>query len=192
MSDCLVRFMPRLICRACSFRSLAAALFVSTLPAVAFAVPSVTTLSITPSTTVNAGTVVTMTANVSDGSPVRGQVDFCLTTSTYCTGTAVLATVQTTTLGNAVYRSVPGAGTYSVKAVFHGTNTVTSSSSAAQTITVNGIGSYATSTSIASIGNPGNYTLTATVAGFGNLPASGTVDFLNTTSMIQALHAVPL
>jgi hypothetical protein len=185
VSESLVRFIPRLIRHAYSvrgFASLIAALFVSVLPAAAFAIPSVTTLSITPSTTVNAGTVVTMTANVSDGSPVRGQVDFCLATATYCTGSAVIATVQTTMLGNAVYRSVPGAGAYSIKAVFHGTNTVAGSSSAAQTLTVNGIGSYATATSIASSGNPGNYTLTATVAGFGKLPSSGPVDFLNTSA----------
>ncbi len=148
----------------------------------AHAVPSVTTLSITPSTTVNAGTVVTMTANVSNGSPVRGQVDFCLASAAYCTGNSVIASVQTTILGNAVYRSVPGAGSYSIKAVFHGTNTVASSSSAAQTLTVNGTGSYGTRTSIASSGSPGNYTLTGTVTGFGKLPPSGTVTFLNTTA----------
>ena len=180
MYDRLVGFALRL--RASVFRSALAACFASTLPAMAFAVTSTTTLTITPSTTVNAGTVVTMTANVSNGSPVRGQVDFCLASAAHCTGGAVLASVQTTTLGDAVYRSVPGTGMYRVKAVFHGTGFVLGSSSPTQTMTVIGTGSYATATSIGSTGNPGNYTLTATVAGFGRLPASGVVDFLNTSA----------
>ena len=85
MSESLVRFIPRLIRRVCSFRGLAglvAALFVSAFPATAHAVSSVTTLSITPSTTVTAGTVITMTANNTPTATAAGSTACKATTAT--------------------------------------------------------------------------------------------------------------
>jgi hypothetical protein len=135
---------------------------------------TVTTLVITPGTSVNAGTAITLTATIPGGYP--GTVTFCTANAAQCSA------AQLNSSGIATLKLIPGVGTYSIVAAFAGTSTEGASSSAAQTLTINGAGNYPSSTSIAATGVPGDYTLTGTVTGFGIVAPSGTVNFLNTTA----------
>jgi hypothetical protein len=135
---------------------------------------TITTLVITPGTTVNAGTAITLTATIPGGYP--GTVTFCTANAAQCSA------VQLNSSGIATLKFIPGVGIYSIVAAFGGTSTEGASSSAAQTLTINGAGNYLSSTSIAATGVPGNYTLTGTVTGFGIVAPSGTVNFLDTTA----------
>ena len=145
--------------------------------------------------TVESGSPVTLTATVISGStPISpGLVTFCDATAASCKGTAVLGTAQLTANGTATIKLVLSIGTHSIKAVFAGTSTVLSSSSAAQTLTVSGL-LYPTTTTFATSGNPGNYTLTATVAGNGNRAAgpTGSVSFLDTSNKNAVLATATL
>jgi hypothetical protein len=135
---------------------------------------TITTLVITPGTSVNAGTAITLTATIPGGYP--GTVTFCTANAAQCSA------AQLNSSGIATLKFIPGVGTYSIVAAFAGTSTEGASSSAAQTLTINGAGNYLSSTSIAATGVPGNYTLTGTVTGFGIVAPSGTVNFLDTTA----------
>jgi Bacterial Ig-like domain (group 3)/FG-GAP-like repeat len=135
---------------------------------------TITTLVITPGTTVNAGTAITLTATIPGGYP--GTVTFCTANAAQCSA------VQLNSSGIATRKFIPGVGIYSIVAAFGGTSTEGASSSAAQTLTINGAGNYLSSTSIAATGVPSNYTLTGTVTGFGIVAPSGTVNFLDTTA----------
>ena len=133
-----------------------------------------------------AGTVVTLTAQVTAGganvSP--GQVNFCDATATYCTDIHILATAQLTSSGTATYKFRPGIGSHSYKAVFGGTNSYAGSVSSASSLTVTGTaGPFATATSIAETGAWGDYTLTGTVTEAGGTAAPiGTVSFLDASN----------
>jgi len=145
--------------------------------------PTTTTLALS-SASVTAGTVVTFTASVSNGSPVYpGLVTFCDATATYCENSAMIGTAQLTAAGTAVIKLVPGIGSHSYKAVFGGTNSNGASASSAQPLTVSGIGSGTnpSETAISSSGVAGNYTLTATVTGEGSGYPTGNVSFVDTT-----------
>ena len=147
----------------------------------AWATPTATSTSLSlSSASVSAGTVVTLSARVSPSG--RGSVKFCVASASYCTGVNLLKTVQVTTGGTATFRKIFGQGTYQIKAVFSGTNTLASSTSPSQPLVVSGSGSYGTSTTIAATGVPGNYTVSGTVAAFGIPLPTGTVSFLNTTA----------
>ncbi len=148
------------------------------------AASTTTTLSITyagsSTTTVAAGSSVTLTAAVqAGGTPVTaGQVSFCDSDPTQCTGNHVVGTAQLTASGIAAVNLVPAIGIHSYTAIFAGTDLYASSSSSATSLTVAGL--YRTATTIAQSGSAGNYTLTATVAGTGAMSApSGTVSFLD-------------
>ena len=151
---------------------------------------TLTSLSVSASgrqtTSVAAGTVVTLTAQVTAGganvSP--GQVNFCDATAAYCTDVHILATAQLTSSGTATYKFRPGIGSHSYKAVFVGTNSYAVSVSSASSLTVTGTsGPYATATSIAETGAWGNYTLTGTVTEAGGTVApTGTVSFLDASN----------
>ncbi len=147
---------------------------------------TVTSLSVSASGSVAAGTVVTLTAQVTAGganvSP--GQVNFCDATATYCTDIHILATAQLTSSGTATYKFRPGIGSHSYKAVFVGTNSYAGSVSSASPLTVTGTaGPFATATSIAETGAWGNYTLTGTVTEAGGTVApTGTVSFLDASN----------
>jgi len=171
----------------------AASLFVGTVGGMASAqtkAATVTTLSVsangTQTTSVAAGTVVTLSAQVTAGganvSP--GQVNFCDATATYCTDIHILATTQLTSSGTATYKFRPGIGSHSYKAVFVGTNSYAGSGSNASPLTVTGnTGPFATATSIAETGAWGNYTLTGTVTEAGGTVApTGTVSFLDASN----------
>jgi hypothetical protein len=156
-----------------------------------------TTLAITaagsPVTTVPTGTVVTLTATTLAGtSPVSpGQVNFCDATAPNCLGLNRIGTAQLTTAGIAALKFVPSPGTHSYKAVFLGTSTNTTSSSAAQPLTVTSTSNPATIT-LADTGVPGNYTLTATVTGAAATTPTGSVSFLDTTNANYLLGSATL
>jgi hypothetical protein len=139
-----------------------------------------------PATSVAAGTVVTLTAQVTAGganvSP--GQVNFCDATATYCTDIHILATAQLTNSGTATYKFRPGIGSHSYKAMFVGTNSYAGSISSASLLTVTGTtGPFSTATSIAETGAWGDYTLTGTVTEAGGTVApTGTVSFVDASN----------
>jgi hypothetical protein len=144
---------------------------------------STTTLALS-SATVTAGTATTLTATVHMGaSPVAaGIITFCNASVTPCQGTALLGTAELTANGTAALKLTFGAGTYSIDAIFPGTDSVLGSTSSAQALTVTGASLYATSTAILASGTPGDYTLTGTVTAFGSAALTGSVSFLDTTN----------
>src|ERR1700722_10689686 len=132
---------------------------------------------------VSSGTVVTLTATVTNPAAVTaGTVNFCNATATECLNQTLIGTAQLTAAGTAVIGLLPGIGSRSYKAVFVATTTNATSTSTAQPLTVTGL--YPTSTTISSSGSPGNYTLTGTVVGTGSysLSPTGSVSFLDTTN----------
>jgi hypothetical protein len=134
------------------------------------------------SNTVMVGTAVTFTATVTDqnSAPVTsGQLIFCDATATYCEDAAELATAQLTSAGVAVVNLRLGVGSYSVKAVFIGTNSDAPSSSHSQALTVSG--HVPTNTALAVTGPDNTFTLTATVTGGGRVTPTGSVVFTDTT-----------
>jgi hypothetical protein len=143
-----------------------------------------TTLTLS-SNSVTAGTVVTFTAAVSNGSPVvTGLVTFCDAAAAFCLNGAMLGTAQLTPSGTAVIKFRPGIGSHTYKAVFSGTTTDLPSTSTTQSLTVTALGSFfATTTEISSSGSAGDYTLTGTVVATGSRPLSptGSVEFVDTT-----------
>jgi sugar lactone lactonase YvrE len=158
---------------------------------------STTTLAVTSGgnavTTVTAGSVVTLTATVdADGTVTQGQIIFCDATAARCENSAVLGTAQLTTAATATLRFVPGIGSHNYKAIFAGTLSIATSTSAAQPLTVTGL--YPTATTIAAAGAPGNYTLTGTVVGTGNpsLSPAGAVSFVDTTNGNASLGTATL
>src|ERR1019366_892526 len=116
-----------------------------------------------PETSVTSGTVVTMTATVlASGTPVtRGLVKFCDAAAPYCVDIHIVGSAQLASVGTAVFKFRPGVGSHSYKAVFVGTNTYGTSTSAASSLTVTGPTlSFASTTSIATnSGDWGSYTL---------------------------------
>jgi Bacterial Ig-like domain (group 3)/FG-GAP-like repeat len=150
---------------------------------------SATTLAVAPGNSVTAGTAVTLTASVagnSSGGPLaitHGTVLFCDANAPNCEDSALLATIQVTNAGGtATAHLTLGVGTYSIKAVFQGSDVVPQSSSLPQTVTVTGNASYSSFSVIAKTGTAGNYTLLGGVAAFGRTPPSGTISFLDTTN----------
>ena len=164
----------------------------ATLPfSVAPLVVTTTTLAISSGgnavTTVTSGTVVTLTAAVAAGGvPVSpGLITFCDATAVHCDNSAVLGTAQLTAAGTAVLRFVPGIGVHSYTAIFAGTDSDATSTSAAQPLTVTGL--FPTVTTLSAAGSAGDYTVTATVVGaiataIRTLPPLGTVSFVDTTA----------
>jgi len=166
---------------------LAAMVGLSPQPAWAISPRVTSTLSVWPSNSVVAGSTVTLTATVMDGTiPVtHGLVVFCDANATHCEGSAIFGMAQLTGSGSASFRLVPGVGTYSIQAVFQG-----SIKSSPQPLTVSGNASYLSTTTIKAIGNAGDYTLTGTVSAFGREAPVGTVSFLDTSSNFAVGSAV--
>ena len=149
-----------------------------------------------PVTSVQAGTVVTLTATVMSGTtPVTpGQVEFCDTSASYCTDIFLVALSQLTKTGTAVYKFRPGSGNHSYKAVFLGTKTYLGSSSSASLLDISGPTPSVTSISASSIGE--DWTLTAQVSGGSSssesLSPTGTVSFLDTSNSDAVLATAQL
>jgi hypothetical protein len=141
-----------------------------------------TTLLTLSSPSVAVGTPVGLSAMVSDqsGAPVgKGTILFCNAAAAFCSDVALLGSAQLTANGTASIKVSLGVGTYSIKAVFVGTNSASGSTSALQALTV--ADQVGTSTSLAVTGPDNTFTLTATVTGGGHLPPSGSVTFTDTT-----------
>lgn len=141
-----------------------------------------TTLLNLSASSVVSGSVLTLTASVSNGSPVKvGLVTFCDATATYCEDAALIGISQLTSAGTAVLRLVPGNGNHSYKAIFNRTVSNAASTSSTQSMTVTG--TNATTTAISSSGSAGSYTLAGTVVatGSGTLPQTGSMSFFDTT-----------
>jgi hypothetical protein len=152
------------------------------LAAHAAGVSTVTTLTLS-STTVASPAAVTLTAAVTAGGAAvtAGTVTFCDASAAECQNTSIVGTGQIN--GNAaVIKIIPAIGVHTYKAIFNGTATNATSTSATQSLTVSG--QYPTSTSLAVSGNPNGYGLTATVVGVAGHPPllSGTVSFQDTTN----------
>lgn len=147
------------------------------------------TLSISPSNSVVAGTMATLTATVMDGNiPVtHGLIVFCDANATHCEGAAIFGTAQLTGSGSASFRLVLGVGSYSIQAVFQ--DWITSSP---QPLTVFGNASYPSATVITASGTAGDYTLTGTVSTFGRETPVGTVSFLDNSNSNSAVGSAAL
>lgn len=142
------------------------------------ATPAATTTTLTVSSggnavgTVTAGSVVTLTAAVSSNSVLLtvGQVNFCDASVTYCSDVHLLGTAQLTSAGTAVLKFLPAPGTHSYRAVFTGTKTMATSTSATSHLTVTG-----PSPSVTSLTSTGQ----VTVSGAGTTAPTGTVSLRN-------------
>jgi Bacterial Ig-like domain (group 3)/FG-GAP-like repeat/FG-GAP repeat len=146
--------------------------------------PTTTTLTLSPSDTVSAGTVVTLTASVSNPAPVaRGTVNFCNASMPVCLkGDGLYGSAQLTSVGTASVKMIFGVGAHDIRAVFLATSANAASASVTSTLTVTPSQIDASSTSLAVSGSAGDYTLSGTVSGYGNQPLTGTVSFLDTTN----------
>jgi len=142
-----------------------------------------TTLVISPGS-VTAGTAVTLTATVKNGSTAisHGLVKFCNASAPICEDTAVLGRAQLTSAGTAMLKLRLGVGTHSINAVFRGTSTYSTSTSSAQTVTVTSSGPYSSVTTLTASGNASNYTLSGTVSGYGLSTLTGPISFLDTSN----------
>jgi hypothetical protein len=149
--------------------------------------------------TVASGTEVTLTATVLAGSlPVTsGTVNFCNANAAHCSDINRLGTAQLTGAGTATLSFYPGVGSYSYKAVYVGTASEITSSSASQPLAVTGATvsiPYATTTAISQSGSTGNYSLTATVTGTPRLftPLTGAVSFPDASNNSTVLGTATL
>jgi MBG domain (YGX type)/Bacterial Ig-like domain (group 3)/FG-GAP-like repeat len=166
------------------------------------ATATATSLSITSGgsavAAVTAGTAVALTATVTAaGAAVTpGTVVFCDTTvNTTCNGLAILGNAQLTSSGSATTVLRLGIGSHSLQAVFAGTNTYASSTSAADQLAVSGSYSSATTISAAAGSASGVYNLAATISGFGPLTLTaptGTLTFVDTSNSNSQLASAPL
>ena len=144
-----------------------------------------TTLAVTAAglnvSSVDAGTVVTLTATVETGGKAvaQGQVNFCDATAKLCSDIHLLGTAPLTTTGTAALKFVPRAGSHSYKAEFVSTINDNASVSTAQPLLVYG----ATTTTISQSGSSGDYTLKATVTGVAvDVAPAGNVEFRDTSN----------
>ena len=131
-------------------------------------------------TTINSGTVATLTASVVAGSSAvkTGLVSFCDASAPYCAGTNLLGTGQLTSAGTATLSFIPGIGSHNYAAVFAGTTVYAASTSAVASLAVAGF--YPTTTSISQRDSVGSYTLSGTVVGAGGaISPTGTVSFVD-------------
>src|ERR1035437_5625076 len=147
--------------------------------------PTTTTLSISPANYVASGTIVTLTATVTNPSNVTtGTVNFCNASSTDCSlGSGLYGTAQLTGAGTATILKVFSYGVNNIYATFLPTTANAGSASLTNFVTVGGSASYTSTTTLTAGGSTGNYTLSGTVTAFGGQPLGGeAVNFLDTTS----------
>ncbi len=161
-------------------------------PAALGIVATTTQLSV-PMPTVAVGVPTLLVATVTDASnnPVL------VGTVTFYDGSRALGSAQIVsraggsfTQGTANLKTASfSRGTNSITAVFAGTKTDSSSTSAAKTVTVTG--KLATSTVLSESLLGGEYSLTAALQAFGLQVPTGSIDFVDTTSNVS-LGAIPL
>lgn len=165
-------------------------------PSLMAAAPATTTtLAITSDglnvASVNAGTLVTLTATVEAGgkSVALGQVNFCDASALSCTDIHLLGTAQLSSAGKAVFKLVPRTGAHEYKAQFAGTVNDALSVSKELSLVVYGT----TKTTIAASGTTGNYTLNATVTGLAaDTAPTGNVNFVDTSDKNNVLATATL
>ncbi len=125
------------------------------------------TASGSPVTSIAPGAPLVLTATVTAGgaSVHLGRVKFCDATAPHCVDGALLGTAQLTSAGTASIVLRLPSGPHSFSAVFAGTTSNATSSSAPSNLTVTG--TVSTATSLAFSGVIGNYTLSSTVTSAG-------------------------
>jgi len=168
--------------------------FLTASPVYAAQASTTTILSIDPSSNVAVGTVVTLTATVTNpGNVTSGTVNFCNMESTDCApGSGLYGTAQLTSQGAASIRHIFAYGVNNIKAVFLPTTANASSTSLAETVAVMASQSYTSATALTASGSAGNYTLSGTVAAFGSEILSGPISFLDTTNSSVQIGATSL
>jgi Bacterial Ig-like domain (group 3)/FG-GAP-like repeat len=175
----------------CSMVAILLAVF-APLSAYAAGAATTTTLAVTSGasavTSVAPGTVVTLTATVGVH---PGLVKFCDAAAAHCTDAHLLGTAQLTSAGTATYKFIPGVGKHSYKAVFAGTTTNATSSSAATALTVTG-GSTSITMDLEWDGTPGNYILTLYLDNEPFPLPTGAFTFVDTTNGNTSLGTAPL
>jgi hypothetical protein len=120
---------------------------------------------------------------LSSANVTAGLVEFCDASAKYCSDIHILGTGQLTSAGTTTVKLLLGVGTHNIKAVFVGTSANARSTSAVQSLSVDGTGIYASSTTLSLTGIAGNYTVSGSVASFGNATLSGEeVPFLDTSN----------
>ncbi len=136
------------------------------------------------------GTAVTLTATVvSAGTPVTpGTVTFCdLNFAKTCAGLAVIGTAQLTAAGKASIVIRLGAGSHSLEAVFAGTNSLASSESAPDELTVSGTLTRGTQLSFSNSATPAVTGLQPGAVAVGDFNNDGNLDMAvaNATDLNQ-------
>jgi hypothetical protein len=183
-------------------RLLALAAFSFAMQAGAASVDTTTTLAITssagPATSVQLGTILTLTATVTAGGApaTSGLVTFCDATAARCADAAVLGRAQLihsgASAGTATVKMPFSAGSHSVTAVLTANSSYQASTSATQSFHVTA--DLATTTALQSTGAAPNYTLNAAVAGGPSATAgpSGNVTFADLTNGNTSLGSATL
>ena len=173
-------------------RLLALAAFSFAMQAAAASVATTTTLAITssagPATSVQLGTILTLTATVTAGGApaTSGLVTFCDATAPRCADAAVLGRAQLmhsgASAGTATVKMPFSVGSHSVTAVLIANSSYQGSTSPAQSFNITA--DLATTTVLQSTGTAPSYTLNATVAGGPSATAgpSGNVTFADLTN----------
>ena len=166
---------------------LSAALAVAATPS-----PTTTELTISPSTQVAVGTLLTLKASVtSSGQPVSpGLVLFCNAAAAYCEDFNILGQAQLTEDGTASLNLMLPPGSHEIRAQFHGTTSNAPSSSSTENLMVRG-GSK-TASAISSVQTESTYTLTSTVSNFGQPPLKGALAFKDNANHQLPLATVPV
>lgn len=151
-----------------------------------------TSLTVAPRNSVNAGTVLTLTAAVSsEGGQTTGSVSFC-DLNTGCNPSSLLGTAQLNSNGVATLKLVLGVGNYNIQAIYFGTQHIPAGQSTPQVVTVEQDSSYPSSTVFSASGSPTAYNLTATVSAFGRTPPAGTVWFADATNRNALVASAPV
>lgn len=140
-----------------------------------------TSLTVAPAS-VALGAPIALTAAVqSSGQAVtRGTVNFCDASAAHCVNGALLGSAQLDASGHATSKLVLAPGSHQIYAWFVGTLSEASSSSQAQTATVQGKLTTAVTLSKSGTGNPVD--LTATLFSYGKQIPTGTITFADSTS----------
>ncbi len=181
-----------------AIRALLSVMLVLSAGTAAWAQPAVTTttLNVAPNS-VAPDTAVTLTATVTSttSGTITGQVLFCNASATHCEDSAIIGSAwmitSGTALGTATIHKTFGPGTYSIQAVFKGTNSYATSTSAAATVTVSS-GPLPTTTTISATGAAGSYSLNATVWAGGAADPTGSVSFVDATNSNSPLGSALL
>jgi hypothetical protein len=173
----MIRFSPGSLRKALTLVSTALLLGWAAAPT-AFAASTATTLTLSPASSINTGTVVTVAASVrtsGNAAVVAGTVLFYDTYSP----TVPIRSVQLTTVGTATFKTTFGGGAHSITAAFQATNTNAASSSAAQAFTVTAVGNLAVDNVISDVRLQGTYTLKSTLGMHGKGAPTGSVSFFS-------------